>query len=88
MRHFFTSLYRKILGYDCGQLHLTHGNHIVYVPTTISPNEVWVTIKGRGTDGCCQIPMNEIGYILKNRGIIFTIEVRTDCCLVEWFATR
>jgi hypothetical protein len=88
MRRFFAGLYRWIMGYDSGCVHLQYGNHIIYVPTQIRPSEVWVKLIGRGTDGCCQIPMNEIGYILKNKGIIFNVEVRTDCCVVEWFATR
>ena len=88
MRRFFANLYRRMIGYDSGRVHLQHGNHIIYVPTAIRPSEAWIKLTGKGTDGCCQIPMNEIGYILKNNGIIFNVVVRTDCCTIDWYATR
>jgi hypothetical protein len=77
-----------MLGYDSGCIYLNYGNHLVFVPTCICPNEVWTKITGKGTDGCCQIPMNEVGHMPKHNGIIFSVDVKTDTAVVEWFATR
>ena len=79
-------IFGKFMGFDFGVFHLCTGTHDVFVPTKIHPNSVWVKIIAEGVDGCCQIPLNEVGYTLKCDGIVFHVTVESEECSVEWFA--
>lgn len=77
----------SVLGFDSGKFCLNHGTHEIFIPTKIHPEHVWVKIHSCGHEGCCQVPLNEVAYTTKCKGIAFTVTVATENCTVEWFAT-
>lgn len=86
MKNFFFNWLGRLLGFDSGSFTINHGIHELFIPTKIRPNSVWVRLHHHGHDGCCQIPLNEISYVLKHHGILFTLDIETEKCTVEWFA--
>jgi hypothetical protein len=80
-------LFRKIFRYDWGKLELNHGKHMLYVPTTIRPSQVWVRYTETGRDGCGQLIFNVVRCEPRGKGIDFYVEVNTEKCSIEWFAT-
>jgi len=87
MNHFLNHIFGLFLGYDSGSFHLHHGTHDLFVPTRIQPHSIWVKCTGKGHDGCGQNPQNWVCYQAQEDGILFYIEVNTQKCHVEWFAT-
>lgn len=84
---FFRRLIRRIFRYDWGVLELRHGKHTLHVPTCIYVSNVWVKYLEMGHDGCgqqqhCWVRCHPRGY-----GIDFYIEVDSEKCVIEWFAT-
>ena len=85
--NFFKSLIRRIFHYDWGAFELKRGNHHIHVPASICVSEVWVKYREEGRDGCGQQQYSSVRCEPKGRGIDFYVEVNTEKCSIEWFAT-
>jgi len=85
--HLMFNFLKKLLGFDYGVFELSAGEHRVFIPTSIIPSSIWVSVKSDKVFGCCQIPKNEISYIGDCDGIIFDVSVSSGLCTVTWFAT-
>lgn len=79
-------LFGKFLGFDFGVFTLNHGKHEIFVPTKICPDSVWTKIIDIRSEACCQRTINDIGYKVCDKGISFTIHVKTEQAVIEWFA--
>lgn len=58
----FMKILAKFFMFDYGVVHLRHGHHEFFVYTDIEPKHVWVSLEGKGFDGCCNAPINRIGW--------------------------
>jgi hypothetical protein len=84
-----TTFVGRVLGLENGNFTLTTGSHQVQIPITINnPTSVWVKFKSNGYDGCGQAVINKLGYELINGAILFDADVKTESCLIEWFAVN
>lgn len=84
-----TAFVGKVLGLENGNFTLTTGVHQIEVPITINnPKSVWVKFESRGYDGCGQAVINKLGYELMSGAILFDIDIKTESCVIEWFATN
>jgi hypothetical protein len=81
-------LLNKFLGVDWGELYLGHGKHDIFVPTKVEPGPVFVSIHGKGGEGCGQSPKNTISYEKKKNGVKFHIQVGSDRAKMEWLVVQ
>lgn len=80
-------IFGKFLGFDFGLFTIRNGEHQIFVPTKIHPNQVWVRVKSSKHDGCCQVPNDTFSYKTCCDGITFNLNIESECCTIEWFAT-
>ena len=88
MLKFLRNVIRKIFHYDCGSFELQHGQHTLHVPTVTCVSAVWIKYKEEGRiDGCGQRQFNWVRCDPRGKGIDFHVQVNTEKCSIDWFAT-
>lgn len=79
---------KKIVGLDRGKFAVTRGEHALLVPIDICAKHVWIHIEERHRHGCGQqCEMTQVGYVIHHKKIYFTINCKSERCVVKWAAS-
>jgi hypothetical protein len=77
----------RMMGFQSGAFTLGHGAHEITIPFKIAATHLWISIDEDGeADGCGQIPVNTVGYLIGECSATFFVDVETDSTTVHWFA--
>jgi hypothetical protein len=87
--HVLHKFFGQMMQFQSGAFTLGYGQHEVVVPFKIPATHIWFSLDEDGVpDGCGQIPVNTLGYIVGDCQATFFLDVQTDVCTVNWFAKK
>ena len=81
----------RIKKIDQGMITLSHGEHIVYIPTDCKPETVHLTFRNRDDENgmqVCQGNLNFVSASLGDRGFNLFAKINTDMVNIVWFAAE
>jgi len=91
IKHEVADILYKFFGrfrrFQSGAFTMGYGTDTITIPFRIPATHLWVSIDEDGEpDGCGQIPINTIGYILGDHEATFFLDIKTNICTIHWFA--
>lgn len=82
----FARLFR-CYNFDCDSIVLSHGRHVICVPTAVPANNVWVSISEDEAIPVCGGGSTVVGVSVVPGGFNLFADVRSEIAVVDYFVT-